>query len=371
MRNTFLMWIFMLFMFALYSAFHSFVYYSLLQFFAVLERYKVTVIVTLSILGLSFFAASLSAHFFNNALTRGYYYLAGAWIGLMINLFFAFLFAWILVWITQFFGIRINLLLLGSIVVIVASSISLYGLWNAKHPVVKEVSVKLENLPAEWQGKKIVQLSDLHVGFLYREDSLAWINQKVSEINPDIVFITGDLFDGSDGDLNWVAQSLKGIKAKEGVFFITGNHETYLGLDNALKVISQTDIQVLRDKMIDINGLQIIGVDYQAPGEPRRKLLEVFQKVGYDAAKPSILLYHAPMQIDEANEAGIDLMLSGHTHRGQLWPFGYITKLIFRGYDFGLKMKDQMYVYTSNGFGTWGPAMRTGNTPEIVEITLQ
>jgi predicted MPP superfamily phosphohydrolase len=371
MRNTFLMWIFMLFMVALYGASHGFIYYSLTQFFTSLGRHKLVVICTLSILGLSFLIASLAAHLFNNALTRGYYYLSGAWIGLIVNLLFAFLGAWLLVWIFQIAGLRLNLLYIGSLAVVLASVISVYGLWNAKHPVVKEISVSIDNLPEQWRGKKIVQLSDLHVGFLYREDSLAWINQKVSEINPDIVFITGDLFDGSDGDLNWVAQSLKGIKAKEGVFFITGNHETYLGLDKALAVVSQTNIEVLRDKMININGLQIIGVDYQAPGEQKRNLLEVFQKVGYDAAKPSILLYHAPMQIDEASSAGIDLMLSGHTHRGQIWPFGYITKLIFSGYDFGLKMKDKMYVYTSNGFGTWGPAMRTGNTPEIVEITLQ
>ena len=157
-------------------------------------------------------------------------------------------------------------------------------------------------------------------------------------------------------------------------------------------MIKTTDFKVLDNEVIDIEGLQIVGIsfpEYQMKNDVRHLLTE---SGSYDPGKPSILLYHTPTNIEEhhtdrgsqqantywfpdtsmdlAKEVGIDLQLSGHTHRGQLFPFGLLTKLIYKGYDYGLHEDDGFQIYVSSGVGTWGPPMRIGAQPEIVVIRL-
>jgi predicted MPP superfamily phosphohydrolase len=123
--------------------------------------------------------------------------------------------------------------------------------------------------------------------------------------------------------------------------------------------------------MVTINGLQIIGIDYSGDIFSKN-IAEIIKNLpGFDIKKPSILLWHAPTQIEAAKNAGISLQLSGHTHKGQLFPLGFITSLIYKGYDYGYKKEGSYSIYTSSGLGGWGPPMRTEKTSEIVEITLR
>jgi hypothetical protein len=195
--------------------------------------------------------------------------------------------------------------------------------------------------------------------------------EKVNLLKPDAVFITGDLFDGMDGNFDNVSDALNQIQAPDGIYFVTGNHETYFGLDKVNKILAQTKIKVLNDDVVDVKGLQIIGTLFPGDGQSRDIETVIKNNPNYVFGKPTILLHHAPTEIDQAKRLGVNLQLSGHTHKGQIFPFGYVTKLIYRGYDYGLHTEGDYNIYTTNGVGTWGPPMRTGNTPEIVDITLK
>ena len=123
-------------------------------------------------------------------------------------------------------------------------------------------------------------------------------------------------------------------------------------------------------KKIDLDGLQIIGVDYR-DSRREEQFKAILQKIGIDRYRPSILLKHAPFDLKVADENGISLQLSGHTHQGQVFLFRFITSRIYQGYDYGLRKFGDLLVYTSSGAGTWGPPMRLDTVPEIVAITFQ
>jgi predicted MPP superfamily phosphohydrolase len=354
-----------------YIGSHFGIFFSVVKFFSISNyNVKIVLVSILVFLSASFFISSVLAHYVNSWITRFYYYISGIWMGFLVNFVLIFTLAFILMLVCSKLGLELNSALIGSFSIFVAVLISIYGTYNAQNFIVKEVSVEIKNLPEYWKGKKIVQLSDVHLGFIYREKFIEKIKKDLNEIKPDMIVITGDLFDGSDGDLDWVSHSLSDISAPEGVYFITGNHETYLGLDKAVAVLSKTKALRLSDTFVEKEGLQIVGIDYPLMGESKN-IKEAMEKTGFNSSIPSILLYHAPVQIAEIKSSGISLQLSGHTHLGQLFPFNYITKAIYKGYDYGLKKEGDYSIYTTNGMGTWGPAMRTGNTPEMVKIVLK
>lgn len=367
----FLMLINMIGLLILYIISHAFIYFSIIKFFAIGNPYaKFAIASGLIFLAASFFIASVGAHFLTDPITRKYYYLSGIWVGFMVNLVFAFMIGWIVVFVTQKIGNPFGDMIIGSVMVVLAVIWSGWGMWNAMHPVVKEITVTIKNLPEYWKGKKIVQLSDVHLGFVYREKFIAKINDRVDELEPDVIAITGDLFDGSDGDLTWAKYSLDALWAPDGIYFVTGNHETYLGVDKSIGIVNNIGITLLHDSLVEKNGLQIIGVDYPMQGQ-KKDNAQIIKDMNFDPSKPSILLYHAPTQVEQMKDLGISLMLSGHTHVGQLFPFRLITEIVYKGFDYGLKQDSDFSIYTTNGLGTWGPAMRTANRPEIVSITLQ
>lgn len=349
---------------------HGAVYFSLVKFFAVKSLFvKKIIFWILVFLGGSFFASMILAHANDNAFSRGYYLFANFWIGLMVNLLLFFAFVWCIVLISSWLG-RVPNEKLWAILAIVASiAYSIYGVWNAFTPKVTNINVAIDSLPKQWVGKKIVQISDVHLGHVYREDYLAGVVAKINVLNPEVVVITGDLFDGTDGSMDSFLFPLNEIKAP--VYFVTGNHETYLGSEKVYESIAKTKIIPLRDSLKTIDGLQIIGIDYPLRGAGRDIAKIIPDMEGYDQFAPSILLMHEPLQIESAKKVGISLMLSGHTHDGQLFPFNLVTSLVFKGYDYGFKREGSFAIYTSSGLGGWGPPMRTEKNSEIVEITLR
>jgi len=255
--------------------------------------------------------------------------------------------------------------------ILIAVLFSGWGVWNAYHPRIKNITVKIENLPENWKVKTAVQISDVHLGSVLKRDFMAGIVEKINAQNPEIVFITGDLFDGMDGILGDLVSPVKDIKAPQGTFFITGNHETYLGVSGVLAALKKTPVKVLDDEMMDANGLQIVGVSYPQRGD-RKNIEETIKNIeGFDPKKSSILLYHNPAGVFEAKASGVSLQLAGHTHTGQLFPFNFITRLIYGEYHKGLHTEGNFSIYTSVGTGTWGPTMRTNNIPEITVIHFE
>jgi predicted MPP superfamily phosphohydrolase len=349
---------------------HYFIYFSAVHFFALSGRRKLLLGIILFLLPASFIGSSILARQMDNPIGKALYFCSGLWLGVGLTLMMTFALAWIAWGIARIAALRPAPAALGAVAVAVAVLYSAYGVWNARHPRVHHVTVKIKNLPPAWQGKSVVQLSDVHLGHIW---GAAFLEKLVKEANaqkPAAVFITGDLFDGADGRLEGLVAPLDKLQAPQGVYFITGNHEIYLGVDRAFAALKKTKIRVLNDEMVTLDGLQIIGVAYPRQGESKN-LAEVVKGLGYDPKLPSVLLYHSPAQTERTRAAGINLQLAGHTHYGQIFPFQFVTWRVFGKYYRGLHVESDYTLYTSSGAGTWGPAMRTGNRPEISVLHLQ
>lgn len=253
-------------------------------------------------------------------------------------------------------------------ILLLGIAFGIYGLWNAQNPIIKNTDIQISNLPESWKGKKIVQLSDIHLGLVYGADFMLDVINKVNEQNPDIIVITGDYFDGNCCGLQNYALMLNQLKAQKGKYFITGNHETYIGTDTVRNALTDTDVVFLNDETVDIDGLKITGIGYPLIGE-NKDFGSILKKIKPE--DPDILLYHEPSIIKQTKKADVDLMLSGHAHDGQMVPLNLITRMIFGKYHTGFYKEGNFNINTSTGVGTWGPPLRTGNHPEIGVFTLK
>jgi len=372
---------------------HVVLYKSIVNFFVITNtRVKFGLFACLLFLALSFMSSFFLLRWHENEFSIGYYVFSATWTGAFINFLLAAGVSWLLIGFLRITGHNPNTRSIAASWFILAVFYSTFGVWNALHPRIKTINFQIKNLPDHWKNKTIFQLSDVHLGHIHGQRFLKNVIEKVNAANPEIVFITGDLFDGMISSFMHFAKPLKLLKAPKGVFFITGNHETYVGLTRVLKVLNQTKIKILHNEVIEIDGLQIIGISY--PGIKKVSEIHGFEKLKQNPShkNPRILLFHTPTNIcprgkDELDRhfmtywvpdtnfelhqhLGVDLQLSGHSHAGQILPFGFLTKLIFKGYDYGLRQESGFYIYTTSGVGTWGPPLRTGNSPEIVALTL-
>jgi predicted MPP superfamily phosphohydrolase len=354
---------------------------------------RISLLVILLLLSLSFMASFFMLQWQENWVTIGFYKFAATWTALFLYLLLSVLLSWVIISAIWLAGTYPNTRLIAAGCLTIAVIFTGFGIWNAFHPSIKKLEFAFESLPDQWKDKTIVQISDVHLGHFHGARFLKNLLRSVNSLEPELVFITGDLFDGMTEDIAHFADGLNRFKARKGVYFITGNHETYIGVRRVLEVLSQTHIKVLKNEMVDINGLQVIGISY--PGIRAMDDIQGLHKGDQSAPinDPRILLFHTPTNISLgdgdgvdrhfstywvpdttyslARNMGVDLQLSGHTHAGQIFPFGHLTKLIYKNFDYGLQRLDGFSIYTTSGVGTWGPPMRTGNSPEIVAIKLK
>jgi uncharacterized protein len=253
---------------------------------------------------------------------------------------------------------------IGSSVVAIASALA---------PVaVKRVRVVIDRLSASASGLRIVQLTDVHVGPTIGRDFIESIVAKVNALSPDVIAITGDLVDGSVAELREHVAPLAGLRARYGVFFVTGNHEYYSGVDAWIAHLTSLGIRVLRNERVRIggeHGIDLAGIDDHSAGVPGhgsdlRRALD-----GREPDRACVLLAHQPRGIDLADALGVDLQLSGHTHGGQLYPWKFLVRLQ-QPFVEGLHRLERAQIYVSRGTGYWGPPMRLGAPAEITEIEL-
>ena len=237
---------------------------------------------------------------------------------------------------------------------------------------VETVRVPMAKLPKALSGYKIVQLSDVHVGPTIGRAFIEQIVRTTNALEPDMVAITGDLVDGSVADLGALVEPLKELRAKDGVFFVTGNHEYYSGADQWIAHLEKMGIRVLRNERLELReGLDLAGVDDTSAhnfGHGHGQDVERAMK-DRDASHALVLLAHQPKAVLEACKHGVDLQLSGHTHGGQIWPWGYAVRLD-QPHVAGLHDHEGTAIYVSRGTGYWGPPMRVAAAPEITRIEL-
>lgn len=326
--------------------------------------------ISLGVLAVSFPATIGIVHWRENNVTSWAYFFASCWLGISWYILLATLVVLIVMIISDVFNILVNISIVSIASLIVALIYAGFGFWSAQYPRIRKITVRMPHLPSSWIGKTAVHLSDVHLGAIHHIKFARRIVNKVKKLKPDIVFVTGDIYDGAGRELGLLAKPFGEITPPLGIYYVIGNHETYIGLDIVFKGLKETSFITLRDQTVDVEDVQIVGVDYHMPNKPR----DISKAVGLiNKSVPTIVLYHEPKveAVDLFKEAGANLVLSGHTHNGQMWPFNYITKLLFRQYDCGLHVDGGFTQFTTSGVGTWGPPMRVGNRSEIVQITFE
>lgn len=313
---------------------------------------KLWVYLALAVLTFSFLIAAILESKIGNAFTRVLYILSSTWMGVLLLLFFTLLFFELLR-----LAVPISPRLTGTIVVAIVSILTIYALFNARR-----VSVRYEEIPSDID-MTIVHLSDIHLGSV-GSSMLRKIVDRTNNLEPDIVVITGDLFDNHRPKTREAAMMLKELSAP--TFMVTGNHEGYVGIENVVSALKDTNVRFLRNEAVDIRGIQIVGID---DSYNKNHLAEQLPKIELDSTKFTVLLYHRPTGVEAAEKHGVDLMLTGHLHNGQIVPFNLIVRCFFKHVR-GLFKSGEMYLNVSTGSGTWGPPMRLGSRCEIVAIRL-
>lgn len=367
------------FLFLTFSVFivmmgHFLIYKYLVKIFSVDSlAIKKALASVLAFLSVSFILAMILSHVFENTLIRVFLLLSGFWHGAVVYLLLAIFSTWLIVFFLKIFNLESSIFSannIGLFALFVTSIIVIFSTHNALNVDIKTIKPEINDLPPAWQGKKAVHLSDLHLGGTMSNNFFQQVVEKTNKQKPDIIFITGDLFDGGVNSLYKYVSGLKSLQAPLGVYFISGNHGTYLGMKKIAPLLEEANIKTLDNHVETVGGVNLLGISYPQHRRGQIVLLAEIKKILSSASKsPVILLYHEPVQIKEIAESEmVDLMLAGHTHRGQLWPFNFITHLVFNGYDYGLHKLGNFNLYTSSGTGVWGPIMRLGSNSEIVVI---
>jgi predicted MPP superfamily phosphohydrolase len=322
------------------------------------------------VLAVSFLAASLFTFKFWNLFTRIFYRASAVWLGVFNFLFLASIFSWLTVFSAGAIGLHPGPRTVVATWFVIGLAFAVWGLVNASLTRVSRIKVKLQNLPSSWRGRTAAMISDLHLGHVRGANFARNIVARVRQLRPEIVFLTGDLYDGSYADLDALASPLRALNPPLGGYFVAGNHEEILNLKGHLEAVRKTGLRLLNNEKIVVDGMQIIGVHHRDAAHPDR-LNEVLSHAAIDREQASVLLVHAPDQLAVAERAGISLQLSGHTHRGQFFPWTWVTRKIYKEFVYGLQRFGKMLVYTSSGAGTWGPPLRVCSAPEIVLIQFE
>ena len=365
----------------IYFSFNFYIYTRGLQAFSITPGWKRAYFIVFWLVVSSFVIGEILEHTRSSLISEWIYRIGAFWLAFMLyfvltllvfdvirlaNYFFHFLPE-----MTQLLRFRLGL---GTVAFV--SCVVLAGHFNALNTRVREISLTIPKKIMGSHEMKIVMASDIHLGALIGENREAKLVRIINTQNPDLVLLCGDLVDGDIASVlrKKLGRHLQEIKSGMGVYAIPGNHEYIGGIQKTLPYLESINIKELRDKVLVLpNGVQVIGRDdrdnRQMGEENRRKTLKELM-VGLNKTFPVIVMNHQPFNLDEAVDEDVDLQLSGHTHHGQLWPLNYITKAVFE-LSWGYLKKGNTNFYVSSGFGSWGPPVRLGNTPEVVVFNLK
>lgn len=250
-----------------------------------------------------------------------------------------------------------------------------FGIWNAQDKVITNYEVNINKKAGEIQSLNVVMISDVHLGVITKENSVNKMVDAINGLNPDIVLFCGDIYDENTSTKlkEYSREAFKNIKSKYGVYDITGNHEYGAGdLSDTISYFEDANIKFLQDEKIKIaDSFYVVGRDDPASkritGEGMKPLENILKAV--DKSLPIIVLNHRPEQLNEAEVENVDLQLSGHTHKGQMFPGNLVTGYLNEK-DYGYLKKDDFNLIVSSGYGTWGPPIRIGSKSEIVNIKI-
>jgi uncharacterized protein len=376
--------LFLLVVITIYALVNTYIFSRALQAIPAGSPYRTWFIIGFWLVASAFVLARFLERAYPCNFTEVITWIGSLWLGAMAYFFFAIVLIDLGRLLNSLFHIfpsafyvnyeKTKLIALGVTVCIVFITV-LAGFINARLPRIKNLDITIPKTVSGDKTMKIVMASDIHMGTLIAKRRTNWLVNRINSLEPDLILLAGDVV---DEDLKPVirrnlGETLSTLKARLGVYGITGNHEYIGGVEEACRYLTEHGVKMLRDTSVLVdNRLYLVGrEDRDKPrftGKPRKSLEEVMQPV--DRSYPVLLMDHQPFRLEQAARQGVDLEVSGHTHHGQLWPFNYITKAIYE-LSWGYKKIGGTNYYVSSGFGSWGPPIRLGNRPEIVVITLR
>jgi Predicted phosphohydrolases len=332
------------------------------------------------VISFAYIAARLGEQILPVVVTRVLSILGAFWLGAMFYLFLiivildviGLLGAVLHIWPKEKKPFR---LWLGLIVFLSVLGIVIYGVWNAQHPQVTHYDLAVKKQAGSLSSLHVVMVSDIHLGTINHDGYISKLVKLINQQKPDVILFAGDIIDEEIDSFveKEIISNFPDLKAKYGVYAVLGNHE-YIGgnADEATEFLKAAGVTVLNDSWECVaDSFYLIGREdisgTNMRGHKRKDLASLM--IGVDKNMPIIVLDHQPSQLDEPQAQGVDIQLSGHTHQGQLFPVQFITHRIFKN-DYGFMRKENLQVIVSSGYGTWGPPMRVGNKPEIVDITV-
>jgi len=253
------------------------------------------------------------------------------------------------------------------------SGLIVYGYYQFRHPQIVEQKIEIAKKAGEYKYLKIVGISDLHLGVVNDKKRMEQCVRLINAQHPDLIIIAGDLVDNNALPLEkeGVWETINKLQAPLGTYFCLGNHEYLSGIDASMQFLRKTDMHILIDSSVVINNsIQIIGRDdmHGMRNYPRKSLNELVKNTNPDL--PLILLDHEPFHLSEAEENGIDLQFSGHTHHGQIFPGNLITDKVYE-LAYGYRQKGNTHYFVSSGWGLWGPPLRIGTHSEVVVFNIE
>ena len=375
------MTLFLLIYFSIYGGVHLYAFLKLKRGFALgLPGYVILAIIMI-LMVIAPIAVRIAERHGHEALARGFAYIGFTWMGLL----FIFISASFFFDIYRLLHLLARMLTRSSLeafalsisyfcilAILISFAVVIYGYFEALSIRTEHVTVKTPKIPETIGRLRVVQISDVHLGLIVGKSRLKRILEKVKDARPDILVSTGDLVDGQMDELDTLTDMLQNIPTKYGKFAVTGNHEFYAGLDRALAFTEKAGFTILRGEGLTIsNILNVAGVDdparkryFQDLAASEKTLLE---KMPGD--KFTLFLKHQPV-ISSESLGRFDLQLSGHTHKGQIFPFYLFTKLFYRMHTGLSKLKGNALLYVSRGSGTWGPPVRFLSPPEVTIIDI-
>ena len=245
----------------------------------------------------------------------------------------------------------------------------IYGYYNYRHPRIEQIDITLDK-PFSDREIRIAAISDIHLGNGTDKAALKRYVKLINSQNPDLILISGDLIDNSIIPVKQqqMEEELRELHAPMGIYMVPGNHEYISRIEQCEAFLQKTPITLLRDSIATLPcGIQIVGRD-DRHNHRRKSLGELLDRV--DSTKPIIVLDHQPYNLAEVDAAGVDIQLSGHTHRGQVWPLSLLTDYIYEQ-SHGYRKWQNTHIYVSTGLSLWGPPFRIGTNSEMAIITIK
>lgn len=322
------------------------------------------------ILSLTFVATTILGRRHSSLALRTIYGISATWLGFLNFAVFAALATWLLSALFALTPFQPDPRMLVSLCFGGAALAGIYGLFNASWLRTTEVTVKLPYLPASWHGRTAALVTDVHLGHLRRTAFTRRIVAQLQRLRPAAVFVSGDLFDGVEADLISLIAPWAKLSTPLGSYYVTGNHEEFSDRSKFIRSLESCGLQVLNNEKVELDGLQLVGIHDGETHDPAL-YTQLLQRAHLDPHRPSVLLAHQPAHLAIPARAGISLQLSGHTHRGQIWPWHWLAARVHGPYVYGLHPFGEMQVLTSSGAGTWGIPMRVATKCEIVLLRFE